>query len=75
MACNIPIVAANVGSMKELFNNRPEWLYEPGDKNSLAKTLEHRLVSRQTDYKFPPSWLELAEKLEGLMEKLAVENR
>jgi glycosyltransferase involved in cell wall biosynthesis len=67
MACNIPIVAANVGSMKELFINKPEWLYEPDDKESLAKTLELRLFNKQTDYKTPSDWFELADILENTM--------
>ena len=70
MACNIPIVAANVGSMKELFSYRPEWLYEPNDRNSLAKTLEYRLFNSQTDYKTLPDWVECAGVLEKIMLKI-----
>ncbi len=44
MACNIPLVAANVGSMKELLINKPEWLYEPGNAQSLMKVLENIMV-------------------------------
>jgi hypothetical protein len=32
--------------------------------------LEHRLSNRQTDYKTPPSWFELAGTLENIMLKI-----
>jgi teichuronic acid biosynthesis glycosyltransferase TuaC len=70
MACNIPVIAARVGSLKELFQDHPEWLYEPGDKESLARTLEQRLFNRETNYKTPPDWIELADILENIMLKL-----
>ena len=71
MACNIPIVAANVGSMKELFIERPEWLYKPDDKDSLTNTLENRLLNPKTDYQTPPDWFDLAEIVENIMLKIA----
>lgn len=70
MACNVALIAAKVGSLKELFKDHPEWLYEPGDKKSLAKTLEHRLFNRQTDYTPPPTWLELTNTLERIIQEI-----
>jgi teichuronic acid biosynthesis glycosyltransferase TuaC len=70
MACDVPVVAARVGGLKELFQDHPAWLYEPGDKKSLAKTLEYRLFNRQTDYKTLPNWFELAETLENIILKI-----
>lgn len=70
MACNIPIIAANIGSMKELFADKPEWVYAPGDSKSLAKVLENRLVDSTTAYEKPPTWFDLANKLEDIMLKL-----
>lgn len=67
MACNIPIVVANIGSMKELFSDKSEWLYEPGDKGSLSSVLEYRLFDRHTEYETPPSWSNLASTLEGVL--------
>jgi glycosyltransferase involved in cell wall biosynthesis len=74
MACDVPVIAANVGSLKELFKEHPEWLYDPGNTGSLAETLEHRMSNRQTDYEIPPSWLDLANRLEGIIQKLTDEN-
>jgi glycosyltransferase involved in cell wall biosynthesis len=70
MACNVPIIAANVGSMKELFENRQEWLYEPGNVQSLVRALENRLHDRTTHYAPLPSWSDLAQILEKILIQL-----
>ncbi len=67
MACNIPLIAAGVGSLKEIFSDNPEWLYEPGSSHSLTRTLEKRIFNQTTDYPPPPSWKDLAKKLENTM--------
>ena len=61
MACDVPLVAASVGSLKEIFANTPEWLYRPGDSASLVKAIENRLQDNRTDYGTPPTWQEMAE--------------
>jgi glycosyltransferase involved in cell wall biosynthesis len=70
MACNIPIVAANVGSMGELFKNHSEWLFEPGDIESLVRALENRFHDRTTHYAPLPSWSDLAQILEKILIQL-----
>jgi glycosyltransferase involved in cell wall biosynthesis len=67
MACNIPIVAADVGSMKELFKDHREWLYEAGNAQSLIKVLENRIYDRTTHYTALPTWGDLAQILERIM--------
>ena len=67
MACDVPVVAARVGSLKELFQNHPEWLYEPGNVQSLMKVLENRFDDRATHYGPPPTWGDLAQILEKIM--------
>jgi glycosyltransferase involved in cell wall biosynthesis len=67
MACDVPVIAARVGSLKQLFCHHPEWLYEPGNTGSLTRALEYRFSNRQTDYARPPSWFELAGTLENIM--------
>ena len=70
MACQTPVIAAGVGALKELFLDKPEWLYEPGSSKSLTHTLEMRLSDLTTDYQPPPSWTDLAKKLETIMLEL-----
>jgi glycosyltransferase involved in cell wall biosynthesis len=67
MACNIPVIAAKVGSLKEVLKDHPEWLFEPGDPLSLAETLERRLIEKKTDYDVSPAWKDLALEVEKIM--------
>ena len=73
MACNIPVVAAKVGSLKEILKDHPEWLYEPGNPASLVETLEKRLVENKTDYDISPVWMDLAMEVEKIMLNLVKE--
>lgn len=70
MACDVPLISARVGSMAELFKDRPEWLFTPESKGDLATAIEYRLAHRITDYTNVPSWQNAAKKLEKLMLKL-----
>ena len=70
MACNIPVIAANVGGLQELLKNHPEWLYEPGNVQSLIDVLERRLSDQRTAYPPLPSWNDLAQILENIMLEL-----
>jgi glycosyltransferase involved in cell wall biosynthesis len=72
MACNIPIVAARVGSMEGLLEEHPGWLYTPNDPNDLAQVIENRLKNRSTDYGPLPSWSDMAEVLEEIFLRLTV---
>ena len=67
MACNRPMIASRVGSLKNLFQNHPQWLYDPGSAESLAFVLERRFTDLSTDYPPPPTWTDLAEKMEYIM--------
>ena len=74
MACDVPIIAAQVGSLKELFKDQPEWLYEPGNLHSLIRVLENRFDDRTTHYTPPPTWADLAQILESIMFEIQKEN-
>jgi glycosyltransferase involved in cell wall biosynthesis len=67
MACDIPIVAADVGSLSILFRDRPEWLYKPGSWESLKAVIENRLSDRRTDYEKSPAWGEMAQLLDRII--------
>jgi glycosyltransferase involved in cell wall biosynthesis len=67
MACDVPVIAACVGGLKELFQDQPEWLYKPGDVRSLIDVLEKRISDRLTGYPSSPTWKDLAQILEKVM--------
>jgi teichuronic acid biosynthesis glycosyltransferase TuaC len=66
MACDIPLVAAKVGSMADLFADHPSWLFRPGDCADLSRAIESRLGDQTTGYRDVPSWSDLAGNLEAL---------
>ena len=70
MACDVPLIAARVGSMAGLFKDRPEWLFTPESKRDLAAALEYRLTHRDTNYTEVSSWKKTAEILEKIMVNL-----
>jgi glycosyltransferase involved in cell wall biosynthesis len=73
MACNVPVIAAGVGGLREIFKDNPHWLYQPGSAESLARTLEERLSDQTTNYTSSPGWEDLAEKLESIMLKISAD--
>jgi glycosyltransferase involved in cell wall biosynthesis len=66
MVCNIPLVASKTGCLIDMFAEHPEWLYETENENSLMKALDRRLSDKSTGYLTPPSWKELAQRLEQI---------
>ncbi len=70
MSCNVPLIAARVGSMAEMFADHPEWLFTPDDADDLARILENRLSDRKTDYTDVLSWSYVATKLETVFLEL-----
>ena len=71
MACNIPLIAARVGSMAELLKDHPEWLFAPDDVSDLTRVLENRLRDRGTGYKNVLSWSDIATELEKIFISLS----
>ena len=70
MACNIPLIAARVGSMQELLSNHPEWLFTPDSTDDLANALIRRLKNPETGYGDVFSWPDAGKNLERIMEDL-----
>jgi glycosyltransferase involved in cell wall biosynthesis len=66
MACNVPIVAARVGSMERLLEDHPGWLYNPSSPHDLVRVIANRLKNRSTGYGPLPSWSDMAGALEGI---------
>jgi len=70
MACDVPLIAARVGSMKELIIDHHSWLFIPDNALDMAHVLENRIVDRKTGYPPPPTWSNLANRLEKIMLKI-----
>ncbi|MCP4621998.1 MAG: glycosyltransferase family 4 protein, partial [bacterium] len=67
MACDVPLVAAGVGSMQEVLRETPEWLYRMDSAASLAAAVENRLQDRRTGYGKVPVWTDHAGALEKIL--------
>ena len=66
MACEIPLIAAGVGSMRELLAEHPEWLFSPDDAGDLARVLEQRWQNQTTYYPPISTWSQAAASLEAI---------
>jgi glycosyltransferase involved in cell wall biosynthesis len=67
MACDVPLIAARVGSMAELFKeDHSEWLFNPDDTSNMARVLGNRLGDRRTGYEKVLSWSDVAAELEKI---------
>jgi glycosyltransferase involved in cell wall biosynthesis len=72
MACNVPLVAANVEGTRGLFSNHPEWLFTPEDPVDLAQVVKNRLKNNTTDYGSVSTWSDMAGHLEKIFLNLTV---
>jgi len=70
LACEIPIVAAKVGVMAEMFRNHSGFLFFPGDCQSLVKAVNQQLVNRGSIHIAIPTWYELAVDFELFFERV-----
>lgn len=70
IACRIPLVAARVGSMKDLLTDHPECLFEPEDPESLAKVIRQQLAAPTVLSIDAPSWASQAQKLEAFLGRI-----
>jgi glycosyltransferase involved in cell wall biosynthesis len=68
IACRVPLVAAAVGSMKELLADYPQCLYEPENPVSLARAIERQLEAKMIVDIEAPSWADSGKKLEGFFQ-------
>lgn len=66
MACDIPLIAARVGSMAEFLKDHSEWLFNPDDASNMSRVLENRLGDRRTGYEKVLSWSDVATELEKI---------
>jgi glycosyltransferase involved in cell wall biosynthesis len=70
MACNVPMVAANVAGTRSLLSDHPEWLFQPEDSGHLAQIVENRLRDQSTEYGSILTWSDLSDKLTVIFQAL-----
>lgn len=63
MACGVPLVAADVGTMKEILRNRPECLFAPDDPWSFARAIRVQLAQPAKIERSVPDWSDMAVQL------------
>lgn len=65
MACDIPMVAARVGAMRDILAGYPqEWLFSPNDAKDLARAITFRLKDKSTNYTGVKSWKDIGIELD-----------
>jgi teichuronic acid biosynthesis glycosyltransferase TuaC len=63
LACKTPIVAANLGALKQTFKDYPQCLYEPDNQSDLQAKIEN-LLQNPVSINIPiPTWQDQAKKL------------
>jgi teichuronic acid biosynthesis glycosyltransferase TuaC len=74
MACRVPMIAAAVGTMKELLNKYPGCLYEAEKPESLAEAVRRQLADKVVVDAEIPSWTDSAKRLHNFFEGIVPEN-
>ena len=70
IACGTPVVAANVGPMKNLLDGHREWLFEPENPQSCAEAIGSQL-NKPTPLDIDvPSWPDFSRQLERFFTRI-----
>jgi glycosyltransferase involved in cell wall biosynthesis len=75
LACQTPLVAAAVGTMKDLLKSYPAALFEPEDPASLASAIRSQLENPAHIEIRVPSWRQSAERLGTFFEEILDDER
>jgi glycosyltransferase involved in cell wall biosynthesis len=67
IACGIPVAAARVGVLAELFKSNEKSLFSPGDVRELVRTIKSQLTEPSTLQVSVPTWTEISKKFETLL--------
>ena len=73
LACQVPVIAANVGEMSLLLKDRSHLLYDDGDVESLVSAIGQQLAERELLDIEIPTWRDQAALLQQLMESVLVD--
>ncbi len=67
LACDLSVVAADVGVMSEMFKDYPECLFSPESQQSLVQAIRRQLVFPTSPDVEIATWTDLAKEMEGLL--------
>jgi glycosyltransferase involved in cell wall biosynthesis len=72
LACGLPVVAAQVGAMADLFAATPEWLYRSGDPQQLADRIAQQCQSPSASALPIEDWPQLIARIEPELHRIAM---
>jgi glycosyltransferase involved in cell wall biosynthesis len=76
MACDTPLIAANIGAMRDLLSGYPqEWLFQPNNKMDLVRAITLRFQDRRTGYSGVKTWGDITVELEKFLKDILQINR
>ena len=67
LACNVPVVAASVGTMQILLRDYPENLYAPGDVAGLVEAIQKKITDPICPNVEVESWTDIAKRLDTFL--------
>lgn len=70
LACQVPVIAAQVGSAQDVLKDLPQCLFEPENPASLAAAAAFQLTHRQIAHVPVPTWAEMGRRLEDFFKVL-----
>lgn len=71
VACELPVIAANIGALSDILQDKPEMLFKPGISEDLVKTAMHQFDRQQLTGLKVMEWGELVSDMEPLLSKLS----
>lgn len=70
LSCKVPVLAADVGALKELFADFPQCLYSPDSTKDLELKILNQITNRIIPDITAPGWDDQAKKIEKFIVKL-----
>lgn len=67
LACNLPVVVADIGEMNYLFKDIPQALFEAGNVQDLAYKLKQQLQNPCYSYAKVKNWSEIIQQIEPVI--------
>ena len=67
LACQLPVVVADIGEMSYLFRDSPQMLFQAGHANDLALKIQQQLQSPQQQNIIVEDWATIIQRLEPMI--------